>query len=978
MSHPRTLQKTFVFTPQQKRLAAAVSLALMALAVPNFVQAQAAPKTAEELKKEAEAKAAAEKKTQSIETITVTGLRASLEKSIETKRNADTNVEVVTAEDIGKMPDKNIADALSRLSGVNVQYGGALALDEAERVAIRGTSPNLNLVTVNGHALSSGDWHVGDQAGSGRSVGFSLMPSQLIGQSIVYKNGRADITEGGISGTVDIRTRRPLDFKKQFTGEVSIGAVHAELAKKTDPQASGLLAWKNDAGNLAMMVQAYKEKRSLRRDGQETFGFNYITTAQANASGNAQLIAAAQAAAASSTPTITDVRMPGSLNSALFKGERDREGGFFGVQFKPTKNIDLNFTAFRSTLQADNYNSSAFGLPNTLLNNGWLIRNPVIENNVLVSASLERPSNAAATQQVVGLQFDHNLRQGAKSLSSFYDVDFKFTATDALSFDGRAGYTEGFGKTNSQPSLTFGIINPNIRYTINTGRPTDYAILNSATGQPINLSTTASYAQLSNTGAAVASTDEEKYLHLNGMYKFSSGMFTNVKFGVRTAKHDREYEVIGARFNAQDNATGPVTPSPFISVTGGLLVTNIVGNNVPVPATSYPSNWAAGLSGSFPRNLFRFDPAQLQAFANQYVNWDPVKNKIWSSGYTVKEKNDAAYVMTDFDLDKVSGNIGARFVSTEVDSLAYQALPAGTGVGQCTALAACSVPGAIVGSRFATYLPQRVVTKHTTVLPSFNLRFDVDAKTIARFSVSKTLGRPNYNELAGAVTLNNTLLTGTSGNPNLKPTTATNTDLSIAHFFGKNTYISGAIFSQNIKDYVKPGISTADFFNTATGTTSTFTVTSRIGVRAKVRGVEVSGEAALGGGFGVQANATYVDAKDADNQPFLGTSQLTYNLVGYYEGEKLSSRLAWNYRTDYAIGFATKPGVVTTVGTHRYTADGSLSASIGYKFYKDFSINLDGNNLLDPIRHTYFINESAPGYWHQNGRQYFLTLRGKF
>ena len=104
-----------------------------------------------------------------LDTVVVTGIRASLAKSIETKKNADANVEVVTAEDIGKMPDKNIADALSRLTGVSVQAGAANAIDEAERVAIRGTSPNLNLFTVNGHAISSGDWHVSDQGRSGRS-----------------------------------------------------------------------------------------------------------------------------------------------------------------------------------------------------------------------------------------------------------------------------------------------------------------------------------------------------------------------------------------------------------------------------------------------------------------------------------------------------------------------------------------------------------------------------------------------------------------------------------------------------------------------------------------------------------------------------------------------------------------------------------------------------------------------------------------
>ena len=127
-----------------KPLAAAVHLALAALA--TAAQAQSAAPA------------------QPVETIEVTGIRSSLEKSIATKKEAATNVEVVTAEDVGKMPDKNMADALSRLTGVNVQYGLALAMDEAERVAIRGTSPNLNLVTINGHSLYSGDWHVGYQS----------------------------------------------------------------------------------------------------------------------------------------------------------------------------------------------------------------------------------------------------------------------------------------------------------------------------------------------------------------------------------------------------------------------------------------------------------------------------------------------------------------------------------------------------------------------------------------------------------------------------------------------------------------------------------------------------------------------------------------------------------------------------------------------------------------------------------------------
>lgn len=962
----------------QTPIAAAVTLALLGFSASVTVSAQTTPAAQAEAKKAEDAKKAADAKKAEPETIVVTGIRASLERSIETKKDADTNVEVVSAEDVGKMPDKNIADALSRLTGVNVQYGGALAMDEAERVAIRGTSPNLNLVTLNSHALSSGDWHVGDQAGSGRSVGFGLLPSQLIGQAIVYKTGRADITEGGIAGTVDIVTRKPLtNFRKSFTGELSVGMVHADLPKKTDPQISGLIAFQSDDKTFGVMLQAFSEKRHLRRDGQEIFGYNYITQAQANASGIPALITAAQAAAAISPTAVTNVRMPGSLNSAMFEGVRERVGGYVGVQWKPTANVDLHLSGFSSKLDADNYNSSGYGLPNTLLNNGWQIQNGVVDNNVLVGASLVRPANAPVTQRVIGFQFDHFLRQGAIAKANFIDLDGKWSATDRLSFKGRVGNTEGSGTTNSQPSIVLGLINPNITYRITPGNAVDYTITNPA-GANIDLNNTANFVQLNNQGVRAESKDKEKYLHIDGEYKLDMGVFRTLKFGARSAKHKRTYDVTNPRWNAQDNANDtPVTPSPFISVTGGLLVTNIVGA-IPLPAGTYPSNWASGISGNFPRSLMRYNTSQLQSFANQYINWDSVKNKNWSAGFDVRENNDAYYLMSEFEADKFSGNIGLRAAITEVKSTSYQQLPNGTAAGQCVPMQPCSVPNAIVGSRVGTYIPQVVDTKHTDWLPSLNLRWEIEPKLIGRLGITKTLGRANYNELAGAVTLNNTLLTGTSGNPRLKPITAVNVDASLAYYFARRAYVSGAVFSQDIKDYVKPGVSNVEYFNTNTGTNSTYLVTSRVQVNAKINGLELAGEMPLGNGFGVLANATYVNGKDADGLPFLGTSRMTYNLQGYYEDNAFSARLAWNHRSDYAIGLTAQPGVISSVGTHRYAAGGSLSTSLSYKITSQISVTLDANNLLNPGRKTYYITESAPGYVHESGRQYFLNLRAKF
>lgn len=931
-------------------IASAIALTLL----PSWSAAQQAPATSS-----AEA--------QRLDTVVVSGIRASLEASLNAKRNAATNVEVLTAEDVGKMPDKNIADSLSRLPGLNIQFGGALAMDEAERIAIRGSSPNLNLVTLNGHALSSGDWHVGDQGGSGRSVGFGLMPSHLIGKVVVYKTGQADITEGGIAGTVDIQFRKPLDFKKSTTLHASLGAVHATLAGDTTPQMSALAAWNSDDRRFGVLVQAFREKRALRRDGQETFSFNNVS---------------ATSAAARENPALAGKRLPGSLNSAMFEGVRDRVGGAVGLQFKPSQSSEINLSAFRSVLDADNYNSSAFALPGTLVNqagnNGYLIRDAVIDGDVITKATLVRNPLAAANYRVVGLQFDHNQREGAESLSSFVDLDGRWDLSDALTLKGRIGSTKGSGKTNSQPSLTYALMDPaRFDYAINGSRPTDYHFSN-ANGSRTDLGSTSAYSQLSNTGASVESIDEERYVHLDGEWRTKLGPIHTLKFGARSAKHERSYDVLGARWNAQDDANGrPVTPSPFISVTGGTLVSNIVGNNGPTPATAYPGDFASGLNADFPRQLFRFTPDQLSNFAKQYVNWDPVRNKIYTSGYTVDETNNALYLMGEFESGQLSGNVGLRLVQTEVDSLSYQALPNGGGVGQCRPLDPCAVPGAIVGSAFATYLPQRVKTDHLTALPSLNLRFNAGNGHILRGALSKTLGRANYNELAGAVALNNTLLTGSSGNPNLKPITATNADASWAWYFKPQAYVMAAVFAQEIKDYVKAGTSQVEFFNTSTQQNAIYTVSSRRGVRAQVMGAEAALDMPIGGGFGFGINGTYVDGSDEDGVPLLGTSTFTGNLTLWFENSRFSGRVAWNERSDYSIGFVGNGSNTPNNGLHNYKGSGTLSMSLTWKINPQFSLTFDGNNLNDPVRHTYFITDNAPGYWHQSGRQYYLNLRAK-
>ena len=907
-----------------KPVVAAVSLALLSMS--GVSHAQTAP----------------------AETIEVTGLRASLEKSIAVKKDAETNVEVVTAEDVGKMPDKNIADALSRLTGVNVQYGLALAMDEAERVSIRGTSPNLNLVTINGHSLSSGDWHVGDQsAASCRSVGFGLMPSQLIGQSIVYKTGQANIPDGGIAGTVDIVTRKPLQFGKAFSGEVSLGAVHAALADETDPQLSALLAWKDPSNRFGVLVQGFKEDRHLRRDGQETFSYGVITAAQAANSGN---------------PALANLRMPGSLNSALFIGERKREGGYIGLQARPTNDIDLHLSGFTAKLRADNYNSSPFALPTTIVAGGGRITNYTIEGDVITSATITAPTTA----NTQSFEYDNYVRQGAESTSKFYDLDGEWRVTKDLTIRGRVGYTEGSGVTKTQPGAVFSIYDAGMTYRLNGGSPPDWSV----TGVDLNNLMNGRYKMNTNSVAASASSqDDETYWHVDADHRVAWGPLTMVRFGARGSDHERSYEVAAGRLNNLDPVAGCVAG----------VACNYPPSTWPVPSGFYPGNYGSGLSGDFPRGLFRFDADTLRAWGDANANWDTVLSKVWTSASTVKEKNTAVYLMGDFDFGDIGGNLGVRAVKTEVTSIFYQAL-----TGKCAAWnppapkPPCDVPGAITSARGVPVLEQVVTQDHTDYLPSLNVRWDLKGGVIGRGSLSRTLGRPNYGELAGSVVLNNTLLTGTGGNPNLKPIISDNLDLNVAWYMSSRSYVSAGIFAQDIKNYVKTGTAPVDLINIDTGQIATYTVTSRVGKDATMKGYELAGETPIGMGFGVLANMTYVDAEDEDGLPMLGASKYTYNLRGYYEDDRFQASLAWNWRSKYAYFFQGN-GTNTLNNGARYFADGgSLSLSLAYRLNKYISFHFDGNNLNNEIRYTYHVNEQAPAAFYENGRQYFLTMRIKY
>src|SRR3984885_3247036 len=208
-----------------------------------------------------------------LQEVVVYGIRASLRDSLQAKKDATGVEEVVTAEDVGKFPDKNLAEGWQRVPGVVTQKD----FGEGERINLRGTLDSLTNVTLNGHNLSTADWFILDQQNATRSFNYLMLPADLIGKTEVIKTAQADIEEGGIGGTVNIETRRPLDLES-FTAFASLEAAHTELSGKTNPYMTGLVSWKDKDDTIGFLLAGIYQEREIRRDGFETLGYVPIST----------------------------------------------------------------------------------------------------------------------------------------------------------------------------------------------------------------------------------------------------------------------------------------------------------------------------------------------------------------------------------------------------------------------------------------------------------------------------------------------------------------------------------------------------------------------------------------------------------------------------------------------------------------------------------------------------------------------------
>ena len=986
---------------EKKPLAAAVSLALMTLAAQNALAQQAAP---------------ADGATQVVE---VTGIRASMAKSLNVKRNNSANVEVVTAEDVGKMPDKNLADSLQRLPGVAVRTD----YDEAEKVSLRGTNPDMSLIIFNGHTVSGGDWYVADQGSSSRSTSLSLMPSSVLNQALVYKTSQANLMDGGLAGTINVTTRKPLAQKEKLSGQISGGFSYADLPGKGAPDTAASINWKNDANTFGVILQGFAEKRYNRRDSVSRFaygassGWDVINTSTMKGITDASLAGTGLKAA-----DLNGVRMPGSMSSEFVEGVRDRKGGMFSMQYKPNQDLDVTLTGFYSKMKANNHgrltSSAMYSMllgkneslgavaassPNAIGADGKqvfaYIRNPVIVNEttvyghqlkVLKSAEIVYPDGTKP--QYIG-NSEGFYRNGASAMSSFLDLDASYRVNSDLKVKTLLSMTRGVGTTALDQGTTYARYGTGIAYSLNGVEDAPYVkYMNAGENKPGLNADGSGYALVGRAASGIRTADREASGQVDVEYHIDRGIFTTLESGLRFSDHKRKSDRFAPAFRTALNP------------------------NEQIAYGTYPGDFGSDLGGNFDNTGFFSDYNALKEYiAKVTKSTTPEFERRVVNEIEMRERQSAFYVMQNYDHEKWSGNFGVRVVRTQIDADIVTPVPAGkclkTEPGK-PAVPCAAYPGAITtagdGSSYldgvpfnpaagAIYYKTPANRGYNNVLPSLNVRYEITPDMLARFGASRTIGRQNYNIIGAGYTSPTCTPDGcvvNGPNPSLRPMTSDNLDLSWSWYFAPRSLIAVNVFHSKIDGYVKTGTvqgtETVVLSDPTNDQARVYKVATTGQQGAKINGIEVAYEQPLWGSFGMTSNVSRAKTKVDDGRPMVGASEWAGNLGGYFENDTLSARLVWNYRGKY-VNSSTAPsptansqGNTTINGVLMPTAPtyakgvATLAFNVSYNIQKNLVLSLDATNLTNTKRAQYRYSEEEQQKLDVSGRQYYVNLKYKF
>jgi iron complex outermembrane receptor protein len=449
-----------------------------------------------------------DKKAKNIETIQVTGIRASQKEALNSKRFANAVVDSISAEDIGKFPDRNIAESLQRIPGVTIARNFA---GEGGNVSIRGTNPELTLVTMNGNYVASTGWF--SQQPASRSFDMDLLPPELVAGVDVYKSPMASLDEGGVGGTVAVRTRKPLELDSN-TVYASVEMQNNSLADENGMGFTGMYSWKNEQENFGILGAI----STLETVGRAHKAENYMDDGWAGA------------------------------GIAEFHQNRQRDAIDLTFEYAPSDSLSMSLHYFNVDLDAANTNQNYLIIAGT---------DVAAFNANVAGATKFSPDNGFALNGTYdGSAFDDTNSRNAKMDTQVIAYEVNYEA-DGYSVTGKLGTTEASGGDGGNYNV--GWVSSNANQAIDFDMTGQHEMLL----KPINAdaSNHAEYAMNNASVVAGFRKDEETFAQVDFDFEVEWGPMSNVKTGVKVRDH--EFTSYSNAWQFKDTMTTGKTKADF-------------------------------------------------------------------------------------------------------------------------------------------------------------------------------------------------------------------------------------------------------------------------------------------------------------------------------------------------------------------------------------------------------------------------------
>ncbi len=774
----------------------------------------------------------------SLETIQIRGIRGSLLRSINTKRNNDAIVDVITAEDIGKFPDKNVAEALQRVTGVSLTR----VQGEGERIGVRGTAPSQNRTYINGQNIASADWWTSSTPN--RGFNYSLLPAEVVSSLDVSKSPEADHDEGSLGGSINIKTHTPLSTKDDmFIGTAQLQ--YSDLSGKTDPQFSLLYNGINDDNTFGVLLSLSHHERNLRRDGLESWGW---TERNFNYDNQGDLIISQDEQA-----DLTGIWSAGGGGSAIFKQRRILSSVMATVQYQPDLQWNIELNALYSQLSANNSNQNFLWQPSTVFDREGVIGAHQIIDNTLVFAQYKPVSVTNATGLPFNTAMEAIWRQSAIQTSLVHllvDYDRGYWHSQY-----QIGISQASGGTSKDFTSQW---SANTEYQVNLTQQQN--IIANYQLDPLQ----ASAWQISEVRQdKKRSVDEEIFAQGDFELQLDHPFFQSIKVGSKLKSHRRSF-------------------TRFRSVNGGYqgVAGDLNWTLADFPA-SLPSDFLQNIGSE--QTLKNYSYADISVLKAAYTELSFFQVEEKPSSFDIKEDTLAAYIKMNFSGPFYRGNFGLRALHTRQSASAFQRTDVN-----------------LPFSDDALWQTKR--KNYSDILPSINFAIDWSDDVVVRLSTSKVMSRPEYHHLMPSTNYNVTQAQGAGGNPELSAFRATNFDLGIEWYFNDTGIFSIAAFHKDVQSFIdiQRYQEVYEGVNMVINRPVNGSGGVIYGAELNLQKEFFYGLGVIANYTYVQGERK--DSYTGENIDIPGNSEHTVNLTSYFENQWLSARLSYNYRTEFATG----------------------------------------------------------------------------